>query len=235
MGSLSAFSQAAKKNVIHQKLVWLNYFNTIQFNEKHFLVTEFQERRFSEELTQHQRIIRSHFHFKLNNNWEIAPGFAYFLQFPHDPESTSELIVPELRPFVQINNKNKLSEQFSIHHQYKVEWRFFKNNNGLELTEGYNNNLRFRYRLGVDVLLTEFNNHPFKLKIFDEIHINAGKNIVYNHFDQNRIYAGLNYEWNTNLSTEIGYLNWHQQTANGTDFFNRNILRFSVFHKVQLQ
>ncbi|MFP5471063.1 MAG: DUF2490 domain-containing protein [Bacteroidia bacterium] len=233
--ALGGFSQSASKNVIHQELLWFNYTNTLLFNEKYFLITELNDRRYIEELTLHQENLRIHFHFKFKNEWDIAPGFIFFLQYPHDPKSTSELVVPELRPFIQISNKNKLNDHFSINHQYIAEWRFFRNNNSLELTDGYNNNFRFRYRLGVDILLTKFNNHPFKLKIFDEIHINAGKNIVYNHFDQNRIYVGLNYEWNTHLSTEVGYLNWHQQTVNGTDFFNRNILRLAILHKITLK
>jgi len=231
--TIFGFSQSTK-NVIHQDLIWATYINTLQFNESHFLVTELHERRFTERYTEHQRIIRSHYHFKLNNNWEVAPGFAYFLQYPHNPKSSSNLIVPELRPFLQINAKQKLNELFSLNHQYIAEWRFFRNSNGLELTDGYNNNFRFRYRIGIDVSLFKSEKHPVKLKIQDEIHINAGKNILYNRFDQNRIYAGLNYELNKNLSIETGYLNWYQQTASGVDFYNRNIIRFSIFQKIDL-
>ena len=47
-----------------------------------------------------------------------------FLQSPNDPESTSKLIVPELRPDIGFNAKKKYNF-FSINHRYKLEARFF--------------------------------------------------------------------------------------------------------------
>ena len=31
------------------------------------------------------------------------------------------------------------------------------------------------------------------------------------------------------------YLNWFQQRPSGTDFYNRDIIRFSVFHTINLK
>jgi len=64
---------------------------------------------------------------------------------------------------------------------------------------------------------------------------NAGKTIIKNTFDQNRIYAALQYGINKNIALELGYLNSFQRRTNGIDYFNRDIIRFSIFHKIKLQ
>ncbi|MFD0777342.1 DUF2490 domain-containing protein [Flavobacterium myungsuense] len=74
-----------------------------------------------------------------------------------------------------------------------------------------------------------------KAVINDEIMFNAGKNIIYNTFDQNRIYGALQFGFNDNLAIELGYLNSFQQRVNGVDYFNRNIIRLSIFHKINLK
>jgi hypothetical protein len=74
--------------------------------------------------------------------------------------------------------------------------------------------------------------HPLKLKISNEILLNAGSKVVRNTFDQNRFYTGVNYAITKNISVECGYLNWFQQRPTGDQFYNRNILRLSLFHKI---
>ena len=64
--------------------------------------------------------------------------------------------------------------------------------------------------------------------------INGGENVVKNTFDQNRIYAALQYGVNKNIALELGYLNSFQQRASGVDYFDRDIIRFTFFHKINL-
>jgi hypothetical protein len=68
------------------------------------------------------------------------------------------------------------------------------------------------------------------LKIKDEVMLNIGNQIVKNTFDQNRIYLALNYVVTPKIAFEVGYMNWFQQQKNGTDYYDRNIIRFSIFH-----
>ena len=68
----------------------------------------------------------------------------------------------------------------------------------------------------------------------EEILLNAGKSIVKNTFDQNRIYAALQYGINQKIAIELGYLNSFQQRASGVDYYDRDIIRFSIFHKLKL-
>ena len=52
---------------------------------------------------------------------------------------------------------------------------------------------------------------------------------------KNRIYLAVNYKLNNSYAVELGYMNWFQQQKSGTDFYNRDILRFSLFHSIDLK
>ena len=73
-----------------------------------------------------------------------------------------------------------------------------------------------------------------KAIVNDELMINGGKNVVKNTFDQNRIYAAFQYGVNKNIALELGYLNSFQQRASGVDYFDRDIIRFTFYHKINL-
>ena len=52
---------------------------------------------------------------------------------------------------------------------------------------------------------------------------------------KNRIYLAVNYKLNNSYAVELEYMNWFQQQKSGTDFYNRDILRLSIFHNIDLK
>ncbi len=55
---------------------------------------------------------------------------------------------------------------------------------------------------------------------------------IANSFDQNRIYAGLEFQFNKKWSVELGTLNQYQ--SNGSDYFARDIIRCTVYHRLSI-
>lgn len=233
LAGMPSFGQSSGKEVTHQQLAWFSYANTVKFHPKWSLTSEVHERRFINPSRHHQFVLRSQARYALGENWEAVAGFTYFLQSPNDPKATYRLVVPELRPHIQFNYNQPLG-RWAITHRYRAEKRFFRNTTNGELAPGYNTNYRFRYRLGIEYRLADLNAQPLKLKVNDELHINAGKQIIYNRFEQNRIYAGLSYAIMDNLEVEAGYLNWYQQRSAGNQFYNRHILNLVITHRIDL-
>lgn len=227
------------KQITNQNLIWYGYFNTLNFSEKLFLVTEIQERHFINPIEQSQLVLRSHIHKPVSNGWDIATGMCLMLQ--NTKSKLNEYItVPELRPHLEFNAKQKLKKIF-IEHRYKLEARFFHrmNKERTELEDGYEfGNFRLRYRLQFTVPLLTYGKSKLlkmKLKFSNEIHINAGKTVVHNSFDQNRFYGGLIIGITKGINFEIGYLNWYQSSSMVGNFYNRNILRFTITHTINLK
>lgn len=234
LATVSLRAQSPGKQVTQQQLIWYAYNNTLELSPKWSLVSEIHERRFMNPDAQHQFVTRSHLHYALGKNWSASAGFTYFLQSPQDPNAINKLAVPELRPHIQFDYKQPL-DKLIIVHRYRIEKRFFRNTEDGALAEGYSANYRFRYRLGLEYQLATIKKLPLKVKASNEIHINAGERIINNRFDQNRIYAGLNYAVHKNVAVEAGYLNWYQQRASGSQYFSRDIISFSVHHKIDLK
>ncbi|MEJ6982012.1 DUF2490 domain-containing protein [Pedobacter sp. P351] len=227
----------SQRSVTHQKLVWYGYFLTLQFNEKWYLQTEIQERHFIDPVAQHQFLVRSHIHRTLGSSGlEVSTGFCAFLQNPNDPNSTSKLTVPELRPHVEVAYKQKF-KVLTLDHRYRTEARFYHNTNTTrtELADGYDfGNFRFRYNLQATIPVWKIDDkRAFKLKAGDEIHLTSKSKTNRNIFDQNRIYAGVSVDAKPNLTFDVGYLNWFQKRP-ADDYFNRNIIRFAAYQKIKI-
>ncbi|WP_395060574.1 DUF2490 domain-containing protein [Flavobacterium sp.] len=226
----------AQKKVENQQLIWYGYYNNLKFNENWNLYSEIQERQFYNPTAQHQLVFRSNLERKLISDWNASVGMTLFLQNPNTPNSESNLTVPELRPDIGFSNKQKLGF-LTINHRYKAEARFFHDVENDRLVGGYRfSNFRLRYQLGLDFpIWKNEKKQALIVKIKDEIMFNIGNKIVKNTFDQNRIYAAFNYKLNAYYAFELGYMNWFQQQKSGIDFYNRDILRLSIFHNIDFK
>lgn len=146
-------------------------------------------------------------------------------------------MIPEWRPHLEINHQNKITDRLSINERIKTEWRFIKNTNKdfTETTDGYTNNFRFRFQISINYIVYKKGEKSLQLIAFDEIMINAGKSIVRNIFDQNRIGFSVRYNFNKKVGMELGYINWFQQRPSGTDFYNRQILRYTLHTNFEIK
>lgn len=225
----------AQKTVIRNDFYWLRYNNVLTLNQKLFWVNEFEERRFFVNNNHHNFTAHSHLHYRYLPNAEITQGVTFSLQSPQDPESKSTLRVPEIRPFQETVYSTALNTKLNMVQRLRIDNRFVRKNNGLVLLDGYDFNLRFRYRLQAVYRPSKpENKHPLTFKVGNEIMLNAGKRIVYNQFDQNRIDTSVEYAFNKNFAFELGYIHWYQQRSVGNLFYSRNVLRMTLFHRIKL-
>lgn len=232
--SITVFSQS-EKEVKNQQLVWYTYSVNWKLNNNWQQTTDVSERHFINPTAQHLWSVRANFKRVINDNWDFGFGGSLFMRKLNDPYKTNQSIVPELRPHIEFNNTQILG--FGIlNSRYRIEARLYQNANDQALSDGYYfSNFRFRYLLGWTFPIIKNKNASNELvfvKIQDEIMVNAGSKIVRNTFDQNRIYFALNYKISNKFSIETGYLNSFQEQPSGDEFFNRNILRLTIFQKI---
>lgn len=226
----------SQKEVLNQQLHWYAYYNTLQFSEKWSLRSDFQERRFLDPDKQHHILMRAVLLRSLGENWQVAPGFCFALQSPQDPNSSNRLVIPELRPFLEFLYRQSVGI-FTLNHRYNLEARYFHNTDNGNLSKGYSfGSFRARYRLGIDIPLYQSRNDKniIRARISDELLVNIGNGITYNFFDHNRLYFALQYEPVPAISFELGYLNWFQQRNSGYEYFDRDIFRFAINHKIKI-
>lgn len=67
------------------------------------------------------------------------------------------------------------------------------------------------------------------LVVSDEVLIQFGKEVVYNTFDQNRLFVGIRQNINPKLSYDFGYMNVYQQKSNGYQYDMNHTLRLFFY------
>lgn len=68
--------------------------------------------------------------------------------------------------------------------------------------------------------------------ISDEIMFNYGSDNRKNIFDQNRMYIALCYYFDANIGLELGYLKSYQRRSSGINFYDLDIIRFTVYRRI---
>ncbi|MFV8375180.1 DUF2490 domain-containing protein [Flavobacterium sp. LB1P71] len=223
-----------EKNIDHQSILWTRYNNQLTLNNKWSLNSEFDNRVFLKPVTENLYVIRVQGRYKINDHLETGIGFVHFSVATQEPKLNYDFNIPEYRGQQDITWKQEV-DKITFNQRFQLEERFIHNASKQELLSGTTFTWRFRYRIQGDYNFWKKENQFLKAIVSDEIMINFGKKIIKNTFDQNRIYGAIQYGINKNFAVELGYLNSFQQRANGVDYFNRDIIRFSIFHKIRLQ
>ncbi|MFV8323289.1 DUF2490 domain-containing protein [Flavobacterium sp. LB3P21] len=226
-------AQTEEKNIDHQSILWTRYYNQLLLSEKWSLHSEFDNRLFLKPVQENLYVVRIQGRYKINDHLEIGAGFAYFSVDTQVPEINADYNTPEYRGQQDLTWKSNVNK-VTLTQRFQVEERFIHNANKDELLPGTTFFWRFRYRLQADYIFWKKEKQLLKAVLSDEIMFNFGKKIIKNTFDQNRIYAAIHYGLNSNLAFELGYLNSFQRRNNGIDYFSRDIIRFSIFHKIKI-
>jgi hypothetical protein len=222
-----------EKNIDHQNILWTRYYNQLLLTEKWSLHSEFDNRVFLKPVQENLYVVRIQGRYKINDYLETGAGFAYFSVDTQVPEINPDYNTPEYRGQQDLTWKSNVNK-VTLTQRFQVEERFIHNADNVELIPGTTFFWRFRYRLQGDYTFWKKEKQLLKAVVSDEIMFNFGKKIIKNTFDQNRIYAAIHYGLNGNLAFELGYLNSFQRRSNGIDYFNRDIIRFSIFHKIKI-
>lgn len=225
--SVSLANGAVDTKVTTQTLTWNKIEATLKLPKKFSTKLEIQDRSFFHPLAQHQFFVRGTGFYSLNHGWSFFMGYTYFLQSPQDPTSESNLIAPEHRPAFGFVLKQNIRRTM-LSQRYQLEERFMHNTTNGELAPGYKFIARLRYRIMLSVPLIDKDKKKGKgdlrLNLSDEIHLQAGKTVQGQPFDQNRASALLEYSINSQFSIFTGYTHWYQQVGINQHYYNRHII-----------
>ncbi|MDO8992898.1 DUF2490 domain-containing protein [Daejeonella sp.] len=233
--SYSVYAQDFRKEVIRQSLAVASFSSDLEFSPKWSLNVEVQERIYTDPVRQSQMFCKSQLGFEPFKNFSLRNGIAYYLNSPGDPEFSSSLKVPEIRLNHDLGYSHNLGS-IHLNHRYRMEERFIHKKQDDSLIDGYRFVERISYMLALECKLINSKNHDHEiyLKLSDGIYVNTHKGILFNSFDQNRFYAGLNYQLVKNLTVELGYINLYQQRISGVEYLNRNIASLGINHSLKL-
>lgn len=223
-------SQNTLPIVQKDNMLWIGYYSTINITSKWSVNSDFQFRAKNWYHDRSQALGRTGLSYKFNNKVSAMLGFAHFRFFINN-ESTRG----EWRPWQELLINDQLNN-LKITHRFRLEQRFNEKVKNNEPLNEYQFNHRFRYRLDLrfPVAKNEEKRKTLYILIGNELIINAGKNITYNYFDQNRSYIGLNLELNKKLALQLQYTHIWQQLPSGNTFLSTEVIRFNLYHTIAL-
>lgn len=207
---ITAAPVAAQKASTTVQQIWFSYHNQIRLSNRWGLWNDAQLRtgdKFTRDFSVY--ILRSGLVYHITDDLRLTAGYAFAHYFP----SSARGAHTEHRPWQQILWQNRMPS-FRFTQSVRLEERFRQKlvSNGPP-GNGFDFNYRLRYNL---VMNFAPGKKPFKPKTFsytlsDDVHFNFGKQVVYNNFDQNRVFSAIQYHTEEQDFLQLGYLCIYQQ------------------------
>lgn len=230
---LSQVPSFGQKQAETREQTWLGYFNQTRFTNRSGMWVDLQLRLNDMVRQKSVSIARLGYTYFASDQLRLTGGYGYITHFSLNDDVPNGF---EHRPWQQIQWFDK-KKNASLAQYLRVEERFVRQVAGGELTDDYRFTWRFRYNFAISIPLKGHEvvaKTPFLL-LNDEVHISAGKNVINNYFDQNRLFAGVGYQFTAGLNAHLGYLYVFQQLPAGNQYIHINALRLFVFHNLDFR
>ena len=227
---------AQSKNINQLNQLWLGYYNQTRLSDRLGLWSDFHLRTKEDFFTDlSTTIARVGVMYYVNDATKLTAGYAYVTNYPI--EGTLRVKQPEHRPWQQVQWNTKYAKTRMMQ-WIRLEERYRRKiANDTTLGTGYNFNFKLRYNFFYEIPFSFKDAIPGKWSFVlnDEIHINFGKQIVYNYFDQNRFFLGFKYNTSRANNIQLGYMNLFQQLSGGSRYRNINAARLFFFQNLDLR
>jgi len=217
------------KNVNQQSQTWISLNSVFQLTNHWSGLADLHIRRSNFVKDPSFNFIRFGARYGFNDNLKISAGYAH-LWLAKDENWTLYL------------NENRIYQEFILADTYptfsglfriRTEQRFFNNiQDGTSLKDDYFIN-RIRFLLSVSIPFKQGGKTSFL--VANEIHLNFGKEVVFNTFDQNRFTVGIKQKLNKSWSFDCGYMLVYQQLLSGTDYNLNHTFRLFFYGNFDLR
>lgn len=228
-----SYQPPPSKTIRNTNGVWLGFYSKYHFNERWAYYGEYHIRLRDGIENMGQVYLRFGATYKVKKYFDLTAGFVnpfYWAPNPEDPNI--DKVVRQFR-FWQQGVLATPFDHIMVFHQLRTEQRWaraYTKGSLFELTH------RFRYKLTVYVPINKpaFEKHTLFLSFNEEIFMQSGKSIIYNTFEDNRIFAGLGYNLNEVWQLQAGYMNTFRHDGAPDKYESRHIFRFSVYHHLHI-
>lgn len=214
------------KEIDHQLHTWTSINSTFRASERWGAMADFHVRRNDFMQDPGFYFVRAGANCWIKNNMTAAVGYGHLWS------------APPSRDLKAWTNEDRIYQQFlfsakrgsaAITHRFRNEQRWFhlvENDQRNGKTRFVN---RFRYLISFNFKVFRKPEAP-ALVLSDEIMLNFGKSVVYNTYDQNRLFAGFAKKISPSWSFDFGYMNVYQQRLSGFQYFMNHTVRLFFYY-----
>lgn len=233
---LLCFGLSAQEDVDRQTFentqFWTSVNGTLRFSQRWGLITDVHIRRDDFIRNPSFYFLRLGGAYWINDQFSVAGGVAA-LWAATDTEVGTEFAL-ERRIYQQLLWRAAMKKVVFLQ-RIRIEQRWHE---VLDPTDGSVDRVRFsnRFRFLFSASFQVFNNPKApRATISDEVLFHVGKEIIYNTFDQNRLFLGFNQPIGKNWSVDYGYMMVYQQRYSGFEYDLNHTLRLFFYYTPDLR
>jgi hypothetical protein len=227
----ATFGQTAQKEVNQQVQVWASINSTLHLTDRWGLIADFHVRRNNFLKDPSFYFARVGANYWVQEKFTLAAGYAHMWQAP--TKEGWETFSNEHRIYQQALLSTKVDRTgMLLRVRNEQRWKQIMVNDAASGDWSFSNRMRFLMSFSFPL---SRKSDKWALVAADEILFNFGKDIVYNTFDQNRLFFGLRNKINKVWSYDIGYMNVYQQKANGYQYDMNHTFRWFFYYNPDLR
>ncbi|MBO3115995.1 DUF2490 domain-containing protein [Winogradskyella sp. DF17] len=220
----SAHSQELPEKVVNENAqFWISTNNVFRIADRWAILNDIHVRRTNFMADPNFYFLRVGGQYYLNSNLRLAGGYAH-------------LWLTTTGVWDNYQNENRIYQQLSISRRYekmnalfriRLEQRFFNNvQDGQSLNnDSFVNRVRFLVSAGFPFR----QGGPTEFILANETHLNFGKDVVFNTFNQNRFTVGIKHKLSKHWKVDCGYMMVYQQLASGNVYNLNHTLRLFFY------
>jgi len=221
------FSQSpTQKEINHQYQFWTSINSTTRLNEHWGILADFHIRRNNFMADPSFYFIRGAANYWIKDNMTVALGYGHMW------------LAPSRSDWHTFANENRIYQQFQVNlksgkssylQRVRNEQRWQQKIVDDKRTDDYKFTDRVRYLFSYNYTIFQ-NKYLPSLAVAEEILIQFGKEVVYNTFEQNRIFLGIRQNINSKLNFDLGYMMVYQQKSSGYQYDMNHTMRLFFYY-----
>ena len=224
----SFYVHAQSKEITTQEQTWLSINSTVKLHKNWGFIADVHIRRTDFFAQSNFYFLRGAINYWASPDLTVALGYAHMWIAP----TNSSTFLNENRIYQQVQLVSR-TNHVSIVQRLRSEQRWSEKIVQNKKSDTLNFTERIRYLLSVTIPIFKNKQLP-SLVISDEICLQFGKKIVYNTFDQNRLFIGIKQILSKALSFDAGYMYLYQQKESGYQYNGNKTYRLFLYYTPDL-
>lgn len=227
---ISFFSSAQSKTINTQYQSWLSVNSSFKMGPRWAVMLDLHMRRNHFMSDNNFYFARTGMTYAIDKSLTIGAGYGHFWGYP-STKGWHE-VAHEHRIFQQVQYTSKW-KKVSLMQRLRNEQRWQQKMVNDQFSGSWKFTDRVRYLTSLTVSVAKNKKLP-ALVVADELMVQAGKEVVYNPFDQNRFFIGIKEQLTSALSFDMGYMKVYQQKKSGYEFDRNHTFRLFFYYSPQL-
>lgn len=220
----------------HTGGLWLGLYTKYQLRDSLYYYGEYHYRRRGDALIDEMGQI----YLRFGLTWRVAPtleltgGIVTPLYWAKEKDRGPgvDTVVPQYRLWQQAAFGTKLG-RVRFYHQLRTEQRWARKN---PVGSPFKLTYRWRYKLAAYIPINHKQLKPgtWFVSLYEEIFMQSGASIVFNHFEDNRLFGGLGYVLTDTLQMQFGHMWTYRHAGEPFRYEHRHIPRISLYHNTNI-